>query len=159
MVKKRIGRRFLLYLIPVITLFFSSSEGLPGINAMAAGTEAKGKADAYPPLAKAGEKCWINGDHYLIYEFDKKPQMGTIILKIQVFTKNGKQDSSLEIMGDSGMPTMKGAHESGPQAFKLNRKGDYLLPVNVVMPGEWEIRINVLKEKENLLSGSIRFRV
>ena len=112
-----------------------------------------------PLLPKAGEKCWINGDHYLIYEFDKKPQMGTIILKIQVFTKNGKQDSPLEIVGDSGMPSMKGAHESGPQPFKLNKKGDYLLPVNVVMPGEWEIRINVLKEKENLYSGSIRFRV
>lgn len=159
MAERRIAWRGFLYLVTAMTFFFSSYEGFPGLNAMAAGSEAKGKADAYAPLPKAGEKCWINGDHYLIYEFDKKPQMGTIILKIQVFTKNGKQDSPFEIVGDSGMPTMKGAHESGPQAFKLNKKGDYLLPVNVVMPGEWEIRIDVLKEKQNLLSGSIRFRV
>ena len=159
MVKKRISRRVLLYLVTAMTFFFSSYEGLPSLNAMAAGTEAKAKADAYAPLPKAGEKCWISGDHYLIYEFDKKPQMGTIILKIQVFTKNGKQDSSFEIVGESGMPSMKGAHETSPQPFKLNKKGDYLLPVNVVMPGEWEIRINVLKEKQNLLSGSIRFRI
>jgi len=159
MVQKQITRRLLLYLITALTFFSSFSEGFPRIDAMAAGTKAKAKADEYAPLPKAGEKCWISGDHYLIYEFDKKPQMGTIILKIQVFTKNGKQDSSLEIVGDTGMPSMKGAHESGPQAFKLNRKGDYLLPVNVVMPGEWEIRINVLKEKQNLLSGSIRFRI
>ena len=159
MAEKRIAWRGFLYLVTAMTFFFRLLEGFPSLNAMAAGSEAKGKADAYAASAKAGEKCWINGDHYLIYEFDKKPQMGTIILKIQVFTKNGKQDSSLEIVGDSGMPSMKGAHESGPQAFKLNKKGDYLLPVNVVMPGEWEIRIDVLKEKENLLSGSIRFRV
>lgn len=159
MVKNRISPRVLVYILIAVTLFFSYSEGFQGLNALAAGTETKAKADAHPLLPKAGEKCWINGDYYLIYEFDKKPQMGTIILKIQVFTKNGKQDSPFEIVGDSGMPSMKGAHESGPQPFKLNKKGDYLLPVNVVMPGEWEIRINVLKEKENLLSGSIRFRI
>ena len=30
---------------------------------------------------------------------------------------------------------MSGAHDSGEVPFKLNRKGDYLLPVNIVMPG------------------------
>jgi len=159
MSKKQIVFIALIYLVTTMTFLFRSSEDFPSFNAIAAGTEAKGKADAYPLLPKAGEKCWINGDHYLIYEFDKKPQMGTIILKIQVFTKDGKQNSSFDIVGDSGMPSMKGAHDAGLQAFKLNKKGDYLLPVNVVMPGEWEIRINVVKEKENLYSGSIRFRV
>jgi hypothetical protein len=72
--------------VTAMTFFFSFSEGFPNINAMAAGTEAKAKADEYAPLPKAGEKCWISGD-YLIYEFDKKPQMGTIILKIRFSRK------------------------------------------------------------------------
>ncbi|MCU0596032.1 MAG: hypothetical protein MUC98_11315, partial [Desulfobacterota bacterium] len=50
------------------------------------------------PVLKAGQKHWIGDHYYFIYNFDKKPQMGTIIMKIQVFTKDAKQDTSLEIV-------------------------------------------------------------
>lgn len=111
------------------------------------------------PVLKAGQKQWIGDSHYFVYDFDKKPQMGTIIMKIQVFTKDGKQDSSLEITGSADMPSMKGAHSSGEQLFKLNKKGDYLLPVNVVMPGEWEVVLNFLKDKKPIYAGTVRFNV
>jgi hypothetical protein len=111
------------------------------------------------PVLKAGQKNWIGEQHYFVYSFDKRPQMGTIIMKVQVFTKEGKQDTSLEITGDADMPSMKGAHSSGNQLFKMNKKGDYLLPVNVVMPGEWEIILNFLKDKKSVYTGSVRFHV
>jgi hypothetical protein len=111
------------------------------------------------PALKAGQKHWIGEQYYFVYNFDKKPQMGTVIMKIQVFTKDGKQDTSLEITGDADMPSMKGAHSSGNQVFKMNKKGDYLLPVNVVMPGEWEVVLNFLKEKKPIFTGSVRFNV
>jgi hypothetical protein len=111
------------------------------------------------PVLKAGQKTWIGEDYYFIYEFDKKPQMGTIIMKIQVFTKGGKQDSSMEITGSADMPSMKGAHGSGEQPFKLNKKGDYLLPLNVVMPGDWEVVLNFSKDKKPIYTGSVRFNV
>jgi len=111
------------------------------------------------PVLKAGQKHWIGDEHYFVYDFDKKPQMGTIIMKIQVFTKDGKQDTSLEITGDADMTNMKGAHSSGNQLFKMNKKGDYLLPVNVVMPGEWEVVLNFLKDKKPIYTGSVRFNV
>jgi hypothetical protein len=111
------------------------------------------------PVLKAGQKTWIGEDYYFIYEFDKKPQMGTIIMKIQVFTKGGKQDSSMEITGSADMPSMKGAHSSGEQPFKLNKKGDYLLPVNVVMPGDWEVILSFSKDKKPIYTGSVRFNV
>jgi hypothetical protein len=111
------------------------------------------------PALKAGEKHWIGDEYYFVYNFDKRPQMGTIIMKIQVFTKDDKQDSSLEITGSSDMPSMKGAHSSGDQLFKLNKKGDYLLPVNVVMPGDWEVVLNFLKDKKPIYTGSVRFNV
>jgi hypothetical protein len=108
---------------------------------------------------KAGQKNWIGDQYYFVYDFDKKPQMGTIIMKIQVFSKEGKQDSSFEITGSADMPSMRGAHSTGDQPFRLNHKGDYLLPVNVVMPGEWELVLIFQKEKKSIYSGSVRFNV
>jgi hypothetical protein len=111
------------------------------------------------PVLKAGQKTWIGDEYYFVYDFDKKPQMGTIIMKVQVFTKSGNQDSSVEITGSADMPSMKGAHSTGEQPFKLNKKGDYLLPVNVVMPGEWEVVLNFFKDKKPIYTGSVRFNV
>ena len=122
-------------------------------------SEVSGADKSAGPALKAGQKHWIGDEYYFIYDFDKRPQMGTIIMKIQVFTKDGKQDTSLEISGDTDMPSMKGAHSSGNQFFKMNKKGDYLLPVNVVMPGEWEVVLNFLKDKKPIFTGSVRFHV
>jgi len=89
------------------------------------------------PALKAGQKHWIGRSIISSMTFDKRPQIGTIIIKIQVFTKDGKQDSSLEITGSSDMPSMR---VLTPQRISrsVKQKGDYLLPVNVVMPGDWE---------------------
>ncbi|MDQ1336350.1 MAG: hypothetical protein QG552_3300 [Thermodesulfobacteriota bacterium] len=110
-------------------------------------------------MLKAGQKHWIDEDYYFVYDFDKRPQMGTVIIKIQVFSKDGKQDSTLEITGSADMPSMRGAHGTGDQRFQLNKKGDYLLPVNVVMPGEWEVVLNFLKDKKAIYTGIVRFNV
>jgi hypothetical protein len=122
-------------------------------------SEVLGADKSVVPVLKAGQKHWIGEQYYFIYDFDKKPQMGTIIMKIQVLTKVGKQDSSMEITGSADMPSMKGAHGSGEQPFKLNKKGDYLLPVNVVMPGDWEVVLTFFKDKKPIFTGSARFNV
>jgi hypothetical protein len=111
------------------------------------------------PVLKAGQKTWIGEQYYFIYDFDKKPQMGTIIMKVQVFSKDGKQDTSLEITGGADMPTMRGAHSTGDKPFQLNKRGDYLLPVNVVMPGDWEVVLTFFKDKKPIFTGSARFNV
>jgi hypothetical protein len=111
------------------------------------------------PVLKAGQKHWIGEQYYFIYEFDKKPQMGTIIMKVQVFSKDGKQDTSLEITGGADMPSMRGAHSTGDKPFQLNKRGDYLLPVNVVMPGEWEVVLNFSRDKKPIYTGNVRFNV
>jgi len=122
-------------------------------------SEVLGADKSAVPVLKAGQKHWIGEQFYFVYEFDKKPQMGTIIMKVQVFSKDGKQDTSLEITGAADMPSMKGAHSSGEQLFKMNKKGDYLLPVNVVMPGDWEVVLNFSKDKKPIYTGSVRFNV
>jgi len=122
-------------------------------------SEALGADKNASPSLRAGEKYSIGETYYFVYNFDKKPQMGTIIIKVQVFTKEGRQDSSLEIAGGADMPSMRGAHSTGEQLFKLNKKGDYLLPINVVMPGEWEVVLNFWKDKRSIYTGSVRFNV
>jgi hypothetical protein len=54
---------------------------------------------------------------------------------------------------------MVGAHDSGDQEFKLNRMGDYLLPVNIVMPGEWEIKLTFKRGETTVVRGAFRFNV
>jgi hypothetical protein len=116
-------------------------------------------ASAYPSMPGPGKKVPIGNDQYLIYGFDKKPKLGTVIMKVEIFAKEGKKDTSFEVKGDSGMPSMKGAHESGEQPFKLSQKGDYLLPINIVMPGGWEIRLTLLKDGKVIFKGSHQFDV
>jgi hypothetical protein len=82
-----------------------------------------------------------------------------VIMKIEIFTREGKKDTSLEIKADTGMPSMRGAHETGDQAFKLSKRGDYLLPINIVMPGDWEIRFTINKDGKVIFRGSYKFDV
>ncbi len=118
-----------------------------------------GPAPALATMPGPGKKVPIGNGAYLIYGFDKKPKLGTIIMKVEVYTPDGKRDTSREVLADSGMPSMRGAHETGDQPFKLSRKGEYLLPVNIVMPGDWEIRLTIKKDGKVIFRGSHKFDV
>lgn len=124
-----------------------------------AGGAGTGQASTVAAMPAPGKKVPIGNGAYLIYGFDKKPKMGTVIMKVEVYSPDGKRDTSLELLADSGMPSMRGAHETGDQPFKLSRKGDYLLPVNIMMPGEWEIRLSVKKGGKVIFRGSHKFDV
>ena len=124
--------------------------------AAVSGTE---KAPAYPPMPGPGKKVPIGSDYYLIYGFDKKPKLGAVILKVEVFTKEGKKDTSMEVKADAGMPSMKGAHDMGDRPLKVSSKGDYLGPISIVMPGDWEVRLSVLKDGKVIFRGSYQFDV
>jgi len=131
----------------------------PGKMPYPSGAIAQEQEPVYTDLPGAGKKCWIRGTLYFTYKFDKTPKLGTAILKIQLFDKTGARVTTLNISGASDMPSMRGAHDSGEVPFKLNKKGDYLLPVNVVMPGEWEVKLVFLKGKEPVYRGRVAFKV
>jgi len=134
-----------------------SHKSKPGMDSKPASVT--GQTPAYPSMPGPGKKVPIGNDQYIIYGFDKKPKLGTVIMKVEIFTKEGKKDTSFEVRADSGMPSMKGAHEAGDQPFKLSKKGDYLLPINIVMPGDWEIRMTLLKDGKVIFRGSYQFDV
>jgi hypothetical protein len=113
----------------------------------------------FQDLPKSGKKCWIGEVNYFTWEFDKTPKMGTSILIIKLYDKDGRQVSDLAISGRSDMPSMRGAHDSGEVAFKTNKAGNYLLPVNVVMPGDWEVRLTFSRNGVVIFRGRIAFDV
>ena len=117
------------------------------------------QALVYPSMSGPGKKVPIGNDYYLIYGFDRTPKLGTVIMKVEIFDKEGKKDTSFEVKADSGMPSMKGAHDTGDRPFKLSKKGDYLLPIDIVMPGDWEVRLTILKEGKVIFRGSYQFDV
>lgn len=106
-----------------------------------------------------GKRVALDGGLHFTCEFSEKPKMGMIILKIQVFDAKKKKVAPLAVTGRSDMPSMRGAHDSGEQEFKLNKKNDYLLPVNVVMPGEWEVRLTFLRDGKAVFRGRLLFHV
>jgi hypothetical protein len=110
-------------------------------------------------LAKSGKKCWIGEVNYFTWEFDKTPKMGTSILIIKLYDRDGKRVTGVAIAGQSDMPSMRGAHDSGEVAFKNNKAGDYLLPVNVVMPGDWEVRLTFSRNGIVIFRGKVTFGV
>ena len=59
------------------------------------GTAADGAV--FAPMAGPGKKVPIGSAYYLIYGFDKKPKLGMVIMKVEIFTKEGKKDTSLEV--------------------------------------------------------------
>jgi nitrogen fixation protein FixH len=120
---------------------------------------ASAASDIYEPMPGPGKKVQIGKNHTAMYSFDKKPQMGMVVMNLEVFDQEGKKDSSLTITGDLDMPSMKGAHGTGPKPLQLNKKGDYLMALHLMMPGEWEIQLVFMKEKTVIYRGSIRFRV
>jgi hypothetical protein len=111
------------------------------------------------PMPDPGKKVPIGNGYYLLYGFDKRPKLGTVIMKVEVFTGEGKKNASLELKADAGMPSMSGAHETGDRPLAMSKKGDYLLPINIVMPGDWEIRLTVSKEGKVIFRGRYNFDV
>jgi hypothetical protein len=113
----------------------------------------------FPDLPKSGKKCWIGEVNYFTWEFDKTPKMGTSILILKLHDKDGKRVADLAVSGRTDMPEMRGAHDSGEVAFKTNKAGDYLLPVNVVMPGGWEVRLTFSRNGVVIFRGRLTFDV
>lgn len=109
-------------------------------------------------LAPAGEKNSLPDGGWFTWQFAEKPALGTDIVKVQAFDKTGARAALYEVIGEFGMPSMRD-HDSGPVGFQLNRKGDYLLPVNIVMTGEWELTIRVKSSQKEIYAGKVRFTV
>lgn len=143
-----------LVILPLLALLAACggkepSQGLPAAPAAQAGRGL---------LAAEGEKNMLPDGGWFIWNFSEKPKLGTIVVKARLFDKTGAPVKDCEITGESGMPSMH-AHDSGKVGFQLNRKGDYLLPVSIVMPGEWQVTIRLNRNGKEIYAGKVLFSV
>lgn len=129
-----------------------------GVGTAAAAENPSGVQQVWKALPGYGKKVPLGQDFYFTYKFDKKPKMGPAVLKVQLFANGGQKAAGWEIAGKTGMPSMSGAHDT-EAAFKQNKKGDYLLPVNFVMPGEWEVKLTFKKDGKVIYLGSFKLNV
>ena len=126
------------------------------IPAVVAAASPAAKRD-YQVLPKSGEKIPLGPKNYFTYAFTKTPKLGTSVMRVEIFTRDGVRDTSFAVKGDADMPSMRGAHSSGDQNFVLSAKGMYLLPVRLVMPGDWEVCFSFLKDGKTVLRGAYLF--
>ncbi|GFO57062.1 hypothetical protein GMSM_40690 [Geomonas sp. Red276] len=112
---------------------------------------------AYKQLPKPGTRIPLDANHVFTYGFAAAPKIGTSIMRVEIFTLDGKRDTSFTVKGDADMPSMRGAHASGDQPFVLSNKGVYLLPIRLPMPGDWEIRLTFGKNGKTVLRGAYLF--
>lgn len=136
------------------TIGFCSSHCRAAWDKLSAGEK---EMKIYPEFPRPGVKSPLDSGHYFIYGFSSPPKLGAAIMKVEIFTLDGKRDTTFRVTGDADMPSMRGAHGSGNRKFSVSAKGFYLLPVQLVMPGDWEIRIVFEKDGRAALRGSYRF--
>ncbi len=109
-----------------------------------------------PYLTGAGTKIPVGSDHYIVYGFDRTPKLGPMILKVEVYDRAQRKVTPFEILAEADMPAMSGAHATGPRRFSVSRKGDYLIPLDLVMPGEWIITLWIGQDGREVFTGAIR---
>jgi nitrogen fixation protein FixH len=90
-----------------------------------------------------------NGEYILTYEWPQKPKMGAYTLKANLVDKTGNPVEGVDIIVNYDMPTC-GSHAK-TETMKRNDKGDYLLPINFVMRGEWEIVLSAQKDEQEIV--------
>lgn len=109
-------------------------------------------------MGKPGTKTVIDKGVQLTYSFNAHLAMGTVILKIKVTDSKGNPVEGYSLTGVYDMPEMNDSN-SGKVAFVQNKKKDFLLPINVTMPGKWEVTVTVKKGRKTLITGLIDFNV
>ena len=117
------------------------------------------KPEDYKPLPQPGEKVPLGADYYFVYGFASPPKLGTTVMRVEIFSRDGRRDTTFVVKGEADMPSMRGAHKTGNKEFSLSAKGVYLLPVPLVMPGDWEFRFTLEKSGKTVLLGAYRFGV
>ncbi|MCX7010239.1 MAG: nitrous oxide reductase accessory protein NosL [Kiritimatiellaeota bacterium] len=113
--------------------------------------------EVYPTLAKPGAKIELADGRTFTYGFEKAPKLTTCIMRVQISDSEGRPDTSYIVQGDADMPSMRGAHSTGLRDFSLSEKGLYLLPVRLVMPGDWEVRFTFIRDQKVVFRGAYLF--
>jgi hypothetical protein len=110
-------------------------------------------------LSGYNKKVMLDKDTYFTYSFTSKVKMGANTLKVNVYTKDKKPVTSYQVAVSYDMPSMKGMHAQNNVPMQLNKKGNYLLPLNFVMPGVWQVDLQFMMDNKTKTKGSFTLKV
>ena len=110
-------------------------------------------------LSNPKKAQWISKDYYVEYDWNKTPKIGTSILSVKVFDKSKKPVTDLAITADVNNTSQKDTKATGDIALKPNKKGEFIVPVNFVSQGNWEIQLRFAKGDKALSNASIRVEI
>src|SRR5512133_173061 len=74
-----------------------------GMNAKSVKEDGAASKPVFAPMPAPGKKVPIGSGYTLVYGFDKKPKLGTVIMKVEIFDAAGKKDTSFQLKADAGM--------------------------------------------------------
>ncbi len=117
-------------------------------------------AESTPPeaelISRANRIHSINDDYYVTYNWASRPGIGANVLVVKLFDKENNQVQDLDITAESYMPGMSCCPAFGEQVLRLNRNGDYLVPITFTMLGVWAIILSFGNEDEQLATKANR---
>ncbi|HOH98283.1 MAG TPA: FixH family protein [Candidatus Cloacimonadota bacterium] len=109
--------------------------------------EAKNPAtDNNAPVLAPKKSLKIFDNHTISYKWDKSPKIGTHILYVTIKDKKNRISDDFTVTANAYMPSMRGAHDTGHKAMKLNKQKQYAIPVYFMMLGDWEIELQFSKD-------------
>ena len=74
-----------------------------------------------------------------------------------VVTLDALLNAQARIGSDDADTGGAGAGATADKDFSISAKGDYLLPVPLVMPGDWEFRFTFVKDEKTVFRGAYLF--
>lgn len=104
-------------------------------------------------LPKPGKTIQLSDGNEMTWEFADKVKMGPNVLKVTIEDKKKLDLKNYTIKANLDMPSMKGAHSSGAKKMILNKKGDFVTPMDFVMRGEWEVCIEIYYKDKLIMNG------
>lgn len=109
--------------------------------------EAKNSATgSNAPVLAPKKSLQIYDNHTVSYKWDKSPKIGTHILYVTIKDKKNRISDDFTVTANAYMPSMRGAHDTGHKAMKLNKQKQYAIPVYFMMLGDWEIELQFSKD-------------
>ena len=106
-----------------------------------------------------GKKVLLDKNTWYTYGFTKKTKIGANTLKVNIMDKAKKSVNTYQVLVSYDMPSMKGMHAQNDVPMQVNRAGNYLLPLNFVMPGVWQVDLKFMQGKTVVSKGSFLLKI
>ena len=129
---------------------------LPAVAVIALALACAGCGTRQPRDGRAAgsQAATTDSDYFIKYDWPERPRVGTYTLRVNLTDRSGDPVEGAEVAVSYDMPSMRGAHAT-TETMMQNARGDYLIPIRFVMPGDWEIVVSAHKDGVEIATETI----